>query len=136
MTIIFGLRLRKFFLYSQASTTKYSLLPATKLLPWSFNKLPTITVGSSPASIRILAIIAVVVVLPCAPETAIVYLLFEIPDCRPLRPECRQANQHPRQHCRRCAQEKILPQVFPIHQLSPNQKCPTRSQFFLPQASF
>src|SRR3990167_7718422 len=89
MTIIFGLRLKKYFLYSQASTTKYSLLPATKLLPrlavapsvgglGSFNKLPTITVGSSPASIRILAIIAVVVVLPCAPEMAILYLFLEI----------------------------------------------------------
>ena len=36
------------------------------------------TVGSSPASIIIFAIIAVVVVFPCVPVMAMVYLSFEI----------------------------------------------------------
>src|SRR3989344_435534 len=81
ITTIFGCMLRNDLLYSHASTTKYSLLPAIKLLSaWPTvasggnNKLPTITVGSFLLLHKIFAIIAVVVVLPCVPATAMVYL--------------------------------------------------------------
>src|SRR3989344_3263006 len=69
---------RKDLLYSHASTTKYFDLPATKLLLVSESIEPTITVGSIFASISIFATIAVVVVFPCVPQIAIVYLSLDI----------------------------------------------------------
>src|SRR3989344_7309823 len=73
-----GLISRNDLLYSHASTTRYLLLPATKFDFTSLIKEPTITVGSIFASMRILAIIAVVVVFPCVPHIAIVYLSLDI----------------------------------------------------------
>src|SRR3989338_4871872 len=98
MTRMCGERLRNERQYSHPSTTKYLLFPATKLVLFvvvvdircpqfcghlmstgvSNRKLPMITVGSSPASIKILATIAVVVVFPCVPVIAMVYLSFEM----------------------------------------------------------
>ena len=64
----------KRFLYRRGFNYKMISFPATKLLLESWSKLPTMMVGSNLASMIIWPIIAVVVVLPCAPETAMVYL--------------------------------------------------------------
>ncbi|MEK7596451.1 MAG: hypothetical protein AAB564_02820 [Patescibacteria group bacterium] len=82
ITAICGAKFKKARRYSQASHTKYRPVPGIKLLPeYSPNslpsRLPTITSGFLPALIRIRAIIAVVVVFPWVPATAIVRLPAE-----------------------------------------------------------
>ena len=71
ITLIFGKKLRKLFVYSQASVTKYSDLPTLIFPPISLKIPPIERVGSTSASKRILASIEVVVVLPCVPLMAI-----------------------------------------------------------------
>ena len=126
-------------------------MPATKLLPWSFNKLPTIIVGAKLASIKILPIIAVMVVFPCAPETAMVYLFLKLSptfqdkinrlcrvfclfnsDFQNQPPEYRRSNQHPGRHCRRYVPEKTFAPIFSILPLSAETKNPSRSPSSLP----
>ena len=69
--LIFGKKLKKLFVYSQASVTKVSDSP-TRIFPWIAGKIPpTEMVGSASASKRIWEIMEVVVVFPCVPETAI-----------------------------------------------------------------
>jgi hypothetical protein len=57
---------------SSASTTIKSLFPKRALEPIAPTTPPTTTVGSSPACASTVAIIEVVVVLPCEPATATV----------------------------------------------------------------
>ena len=56
---------------SSASATMYSLAPSRALLPKARSAPPITAVGSRPARSSTSAIIDVVVVLPCAPPTAI-----------------------------------------------------------------
>ena len=70
---IFGLRLRKLSIYSQASVTKYLLCPTFTLPPISARLPPTRMVGSSFALSKIKETIEVVVVLPWVPDMAILF---------------------------------------------------------------
>ena len=56
---------------SSASATRYLPRPSLALLPNELTRPPITTVGSRPATSSTRAIIDVVVVLPCAPATAI-----------------------------------------------------------------
>ena len=55
---------------SSASTTMYSPWPSRALLPKALSRPPITAVGSRPARSSTSAIIEVVLVLPCAPATA------------------------------------------------------------------
>ena len=55
---------------SSASATMYSPRPSRALLPNALSRPPITAVGSSPARSSTSAIIEVVLVLPCAPATA------------------------------------------------------------------
>ena len=68
---IFGKKLKKLLVYSQASVTKYGELP-TRILPPMVSKMPpTEMVGSAFAAIKMSETMEVVVVLPWVPLTAI-----------------------------------------------------------------
>src|SRR3989338_5208000 len=73
-----GERFKNERLYSHASAIKYFPVPPMKLLRALVSKLPMTTVWLSPPAIAPSAIIPVVVVFPCVPETATVYLFREI----------------------------------------------------------
>ncbi len=70
MTAIEGPSFRKEPSLSSASATITSPFPRRALLPMLPSFPPITTVGSSPPWARRVAIIEVVVVLPCMPETA------------------------------------------------------------------
>ena len=70
ITAIDGDSLRNERSLSSASTTMYSPRPSRALLPNALNRPPITAVGSSPARSSTIAIIDVVLVLPCAPATA------------------------------------------------------------------
>jgi hypothetical protein len=55
---------------SSLSATKNGPSPTRTLPPRSLTRAPMTAVGSSPAAVSTSAIIAAVVVLPCAPATA------------------------------------------------------------------
>jgi hypothetical protein len=66
-----GARVRNDPSDSSASATRYSDLPQRALArPSELTRPPMTAVGSSPAAIMTAAIMVVVVVLPCAPATA------------------------------------------------------------------
>ncbi len=69
-----GCRRRKLRSNSSASATRYQLLPRRAPVPETRRRPPTITVGSSPASVRMVPTSDVVVVLPWVPATAMPYL--------------------------------------------------------------
>ena len=69
-TAIVGLKCRNEPSDSSLSVTNQVPAPARALLPVSMRIPPTATVGSRPASSKMAASIAVVVVLPCVPPTA------------------------------------------------------------------
>ena len=54
---------------SSASTIIHSPLPRRALVPQSWMMPPEITVGSTPAVVKMCAMSEVVVVLPCVPVT-------------------------------------------------------------------
>ena len=66
-TATVGANLRKELQYSQLSATKQPLPPMRSVPPIAGRLLPTMTVGSRPASMVISAIMEVEVVLPCVP---------------------------------------------------------------------
>jgi hypothetical protein len=71
ITAIVGNSFRNDPSLSSASATINSPRPSLALLPKALRRPPITAVGSSPARSSISAIIEVVVVLPCAPATAI-----------------------------------------------------------------
>src|SRR5256886_8724291 len=68
-----GASMRKLRSLSSASTTKYSPLPSRAVVPIWLTFPPITNVGSRCAAASTEATIEVVVVLPCAPATAIPY---------------------------------------------------------------
>ena len=70
MMLIFGKKLKKLFVYSQASVTNVSDSPTRIFPPIAGRIPPTLMVGSHFPSKRIWETIEVVVVLPCVPEIA------------------------------------------------------------------
>src|SRR5512136_3114021 len=61
---------------SSASATRYSLEPSWALVPRLLSRPPMTHVGSNPATSRIEATRDVVVVLPWAPATAMLYFIL------------------------------------------------------------
>ena len=74
ITAMTGVRRRKLRSNSSASATRYSLWPRRAPVPERRRRPPTITVGSSPASVSMVPTSEVVVVLPWVPATAMPYL--------------------------------------------------------------
>ncbi len=70
ITAMTGVRRRKLRSNSSASATRYWLLPSRAPVPRRRRRPPTITVGSSCASVRTVPTSEVVVVLPWVPATA------------------------------------------------------------------
>ena len=68
--LIFGKKLRKLLVYSQASVRKISEFPTRIFPPMAGRIPPTLMVGSHSPFKRMWEIMEVVVVFPCVPATA------------------------------------------------------------------
>ena len=71
MMLIFGKKLKKLLVYSQASVMNVPECPRRRLPPIAGRIPPTEMVGSKPPSNRIWEAMEVVVVFPWVPDTAI-----------------------------------------------------------------
>ena len=70
MMLIFGKKLKKLLVYSQASVIKVPECPRRRFPPMEGRIPPTVMVGSKPPSSSIWEAMEVVVVFPWVPETA------------------------------------------------------------------